>query len=209
MAKILLVDDHAMLRDAISMALRNLGNDVKIEGVGDGEKALAWIETHGQPDLVLLDVRLPDGNGITLLKTLRRRYVGLKVAMLSGEDDMRTVQEALSAGAIGFLTKTAGTDLLVTNVREFLHGVRSVSSSHVDWIAQGPEGDVKTIGERFGLTKTQSLILEYLTLGWRNRKIAERLEIAEGTVKAHTSAIFKCFNVGSRSELLVRVREVS
>lgn len=202
MIRILLVDDHEILRDAIGSSLRNLGGPTRIEGVATGGQALAWLSSNIPPDLVLLDIGLPDGNGITLLKTMLRRFPGLRVAMLSGHDDVRTIDEALRAGAVGFIPKTSGANALSIKVGEILRGVQTVSSTQLQWITA--PSHASSGGPHCKLTDMQKLVLDHLLMGWSNRKIADRLEIAEGTVKAHTSAIFKVFAVKSRSELIAQ-----
>lgn len=202
MITILLVDDHEILRDAIGVSLRNLGDATRIEGAATGEQALHWLSNNPPPDLVLLDIGLPDGNGITLLKTILRKFPNLKVAMLSGHDDIQTVDEAIRSGAAGFIPKTSGAAALSGKVAEILRGVITVSSTQLKWMTAPAHSSSGS--ERGRLTEMQRLVLDHLLMGWSNRQIADRLEIAEGTVKAHTSAIFKVFSVKSRSELIAK-----
>lgn len=182
------------------MSLRNLGGPVQIEGVATGDQAIEWLERNGVPSLVLMDIKLPDGNGITLLKTILRRFPGVRVAMLSGSDDLQTIDESIRAGAAGFITKASSAAALSAKVSEILRGVQTVSSSQIKLMTDPQRASGET--NQGKLTKMQTLVLEHLLLGWSNKQIAARLEIAEGTVKTHSSAIFRFFGVKSRAELL-------
>lgn len=202
---ILLVDDHEMLRDAVTVALSKLGPDCRIHGFGTGTESLLWLEHNPQPDLVLLDVQLPDGSGISFLQTLRQRYPTLKVAMLSGNDDAATIQQAMHAGAVGFVTKAIAADTLVATVTDLLKGLNCITTAKPGWtpLVVTPA----STEERFGLTKAQARVLRLLVKGMSNRQIADQLTIAEGTVKAHTSALFRALNVDSRAQLIVRAQK--
>lgn len=202
---ILLVDDHEMLRDAVILALTNLGPDWHIHGFGSGTESLQWLENNPQPDLVLLDIELPDGSGISFLQTMRQRYPSLKVAILSGNDDAATIQQAMHAGAAGFLTKAIATDTLVSTVTGLLKGLNCVTTAKPGWTPLGTPTESTT--EHFGLTKAQARVLELLVKGLTNRQIADQLTMAEGTVKAHTSAVFRALNVNSRAQLIVRAQQ--
>lgn len=204
LTRILIVDDHEMLRDAVTTALRRLGTEFQVFGVANGEQALDWIKRHGHPHLVLLDIEIPGSDGIAVLRAIRQQHGDIKVAMLSGRDDPETIQNALRAGALGFIGKTSGTDALVSKVRELLRGVRVVSSSQAGWPLDGHASNSN--GETKGLTRMQLAVLEYLIGGLKNREIADELKIAEGTVKAHSYAIYKALNVSTRAQLQVWAR---
>lgn len=205
MQRILLVDDHAMLRDAVSGALSRIGQRCQIYGLGTGNAALKWVEMNGLPDLVLLDIELPDGSGLEFLKTLRHCYPTLRIAMLSGTDDGATVQNAMAAGACGFVTKAVNAEALVAKVREIMGGMQSVTTAQSAWAP--PASEPKSLEERYRLTKMQARVLERLLRGLRNREIADELQIAEGTVKTHTSAIFRAVGVDSRALLIAQLQQ--
>jgi len=192
---ILLVDDHAMLRDAVTMALTNAGYTV--HGTSTGSEAMQWIEAYGQPDLVLLDINLPGNSGLNVLSALKQRHPGLKVAILSGADDPATVSSAMSAGACGFVTKAIGTGALVSRVGELLGGVQSVTTTSAAWNAAG----VNTCG----LTPTQRRVKDLILQGKSNREIGFELKMAEGTVKTHAAAVCKAHGVSTRSQLLSKL----
>lgn len=200
--RILLVDDHEMLRDAVSGALSHIGGGCEIHGLGTGNAALNWIDTYGPPDLVLLDIELPDGSGLEFLQKLLQRHPALRVAMLSGSDDATSVQHAMASGAAGFITKALGAPALIATVTEIMNGIQSVTTAKP---LQG--AGAQTVEERYGLTKMQVKVFELLLPGLRNRVIAEQLDIAEGTVKAHTNAIFKAMAVDSRAQLIAKAHK--
>jgi len=200
--RILLIDDHEMLRDAVAGVLRNIEGGCEIHGLGTGSAALTWIDAYGAPDLVLLDIELPDGSGLEFLQKLLQRHPSLRVAMLSGNDDSASIQLAMTSGAVGFITKALGGPALIATVTEIMNGIQSVTS------AKPHQGNgAQTVEERYGLTKMQAKVLTLLVQGLRNRVIAEQLDIAEGTVKAHTNAIFKAMIVDSRAQLITKAHQ--
>lgn len=192
---ILLVDDHAMLRDAVTMALTNAGYTV--HGTSTGSEAAQWIESYGLPDLVLLDINLPGNSGLNVLATLKQKHPVIKVAILSGADDPVTVSSAMAGGACGFVTKALGTAALVTRVGELLGGVQSITTTSAAWNGAGVNA--------CGLTPTQKRVKDLILQGKSNREIGVELKMAEGTVKTHAAAVCKAHGVSTRSQLLSKL----
>jgi DNA-binding NarL/FixJ family response regulator len=202
MTKILIVEDHALVREAMAQSLLRLEPGVECIEAADGDAALAALGRNPDLDLAVVDLMLPDVNGFSLLAILGKRFPDMPAIVVSAMDDDASVRRALKAGASGFVSKASSGEVLVQAVREVLEGgvptpVRRAAST-VRPVAMGP-------AERFGLTAAQSRVLELLAGGRSNREIAELLGLTEGTVKVHMTAIYRALGVGSRSQALVAI----
>ena len=202
MTKILIVEDHALVREAMAQRLACLEPElVCLESAG-ADEALALLEAHGDVDLAIVDLMLPGANGFSLLGVLAKRYPDLPAIVVSAMDDDASVRRALKAGASGFVSKASSGEVLLHAVREVLDGgvptpVRSAASPG--------RSAGKAPAERFGLTTAQARVLELLAGGRSNREIAELLGLTEGTVKVHMTAIYRALGVSSRSQALVAI----
>lgn len=202
--RILVIEDHALVREGLLLALKALeehGEATEILGAQDADAASALLAANDDFDLVLLDLMLPGTGGMAYLGVIRKRHPHIPVVILSALDDADTVRKAVQQGAAGFVSKASPTDVLLGALREVLAGEIWLPPEHRD--ASGKRRRTRTPAERFGLTKSQSRVLELLAEGKTNREIAELLDVTEGTVKIHVSAIFKALNVSNRSQALL------
>lgn len=202
--RILVVEDHALVREGLMLALHALetpGDPAEIQGARDAEEATDLLEGDDNCDLLVLDLMLPGTSGVAFLGVVRKRYPHIPVAVLSAMDDTDTVMKVLRSGAAGFVSKASPTALLLEALRAVLAGEVWVPPEYGD-LAQKRKRP-RTLAERHGLTKTQTAVLELLAEGKTNREIGELLEISEGTVKIHVSAILKAFGVANRSQALL------
>lgn len=202
MTKILIVEDHALVREAMAQSLSRLEPGVECVEAATGDEALAVLEARPDLDLAVIDLMLPDVNGFALLGILGKRFPALPAIVVSAMDDDASVRRALKAGASGFVSKASSGEVLLRAVREVLDGgvptpVRSASGA--------APADGKAPAERFGLTTAQARVLELLAGGRSNREIAELLGLTEGTVKVHMTAIYRALGVSSRSQALVAI----
>lgn len=200
MTRILIVEDHALVREAMAQTLRHLEPGVDCVEASSADDALQRLDEEGDWDLAVVDLMLPDMNGFSLLGVLAKRFPDLPAIVVSALDDPASVQRALKAGASGFVPKaSSGADLL--------DAIRVVLDGGV-FVPPGlGEGDERRAGmalsERFGLTPAQMRVLDLLTQGKANKEIADLLGLSEGTIKVHVSAIFKAMKVSSRAQALV------
>lgn len=202
MLKLLIVEDHALVREGLLQTLGGMAGGAQTLGAKDADEAMAVVEAHPDIDLVILDLMLPGLNGMGLLSVLRKRFPSLPVLILSALDDPETVKRAIKSGAAGFVTKSSTGDSLLAAVQSVLAGESYLPEKYRDG-ALATKG--RSVAERFGLTSSQTRVLELLTQGMTNRQIAELLNVTEGTVKIHVSAIFKALNVTNRSQALLAV----
>ncbi|MCX8018470.1 MAG: response regulator transcription factor [Rhodocyclaceae bacterium] len=198
------MEDHALVREGLLLALKALeeeGSPAEILGAQDADEAARLLEENDDFDLVLLDLMLPGTGGMAFLGVVRKRHPHIPVVVLSAMDDGETVMRAVRQGAAGFVSKASPTSTLLGALREVLAGEIWLPPEYRE--QSGKRRRAKTVAERYGLTKSQARVLELLAEGKTNREIAEMLEVTEGTVKIHVSAIFKALNVSNRSQALL------
>lgn len=200
MLKVLVIEDHALVREGLLQALKSLEEGTQTFGAQDADSGLAQLTADEEMDLILLDLMLPGTSGMGLLGVLRKRYPAIPVVILSALDDPETVTRALRQGAAGFVPKSSSTEVMLDALRQVLAGEVYLPPRLRDATNQ-PRG--RSVAERYGLTGGQMRVLELLTQGKTNRQIADLLGVTEGTVKIHVSHIFKAMNVSNRSQALL------
>jgi DNA-binding NarL/FixJ family response regulator len=191
--KVLIVDDHSLILSAVR-ALLSREQDIEVVAEADsGEKVLPLVGQTG-PDAVLLDVRMPGMDGLTVLEKLREQYPSVAVVMLSGIDDPALVRAALERGASAFVLKHVDPRDLGSALRQSVTGTifRPLDLLNV----------AQSAFEETGLTKRELSILEELPAGGSNQQIAKRLFLAEQTVKFHLTNIYRKLGVSTRTEAL-------
>lgn len=191
--KVLIVDDQRLMLAAIRACLEQ---DEDIEVVGDSEVGDHVPALVGQtaPDAVLLDVRMPGIDGLTVLERLRAEYPSVAVVMLSGIDDPALVRGALERGAAAFVLKHVAPRDLASAIRQSVCGSIFRPLSLID--------PAESAFQDAGLTKRELSILEELPAGGSNQQIAKRLFLAEQTVKFHLTNIYRKLGVSTRTEAL-------
>lgn len=197
MKKVLLVDDHLFLRDALAEVMLRSFPEVEVFQVGTLQAAHAFLGEHTDLDLVLLDLSLPDGDGLMALPALRRATPAWIVVM-SADDRIESVNAALDGGAAGYLPKTLGVDEMLAALRLVLDG-----GVYVPARAIGAAPDAAPQGPEPRLSPRQREVLALLVAGAANKLIARELDIGEATVKSHVAAIFEEFGVTSRTQVVV------
>ena len=199
--KILVVDDHPLIQQALAHALPALHGAIDVIAAIDRDEALTALARHPDCALVLLDLTLPGAHGLDLLAQLRRDFPLLPVVVLSATHDRATVGAAMAAGAQGYIAKTSTPDELLDAVRTVLEGGRSVTS-RLAALAPAVGG---IAGEALGLTHRQADVLRLLLQGKPNKLICRDLRLSEGPVKVHVSAILKALNVRSRAQAIAEL----
>jgi DNA-binding NarL/FixJ family response regulator len=198
--RILIVDDHAVVRSGIRLLL---AAEDDLEPVGEaGTAREAIFEARSlKPDVVLMDVVMPDGNGLDAIPTLLHEHPDLKVLMLSMQDDPQYVRQAFAAGASGYVLKEAADTEVVAAVREVARGGRYV---HPELGARlvAAETEEKRRAEEDPLSEREREVLRLLALGHTNQEIAKQLYISVRTAETHRAHIMQKLRLGSRAELV-------
>jgi len=212
--KILLVDDHALITDALSALLLDVDPGVELHTANDADSALRLLEQHADADLLLLDLGLPGVTGTSLLETVVERQPDLKILVLSGVTDQRSVLQVLQLGAAGFVPKSMATDTLVSAIKFVLSGGVYIPSGLLDDAQRlgplsGPPLRVQQAQPgvaRVALTERQEQVLQLLARGAPIKVICRELNLSEGTVKTHVTAIYRAFGASNRTEALLAAR---
>ena len=200
MTRILIVEDHALVREAMAQTLARLEPGVECVEAKGSEDALAKLEASSDWDLAVVDLMLPDLNGFSLLGVLAKRFPDIPTIVVSALDDPASIRRAMKGGASCFVSKADSGETLREAVRCVLDGGVYAPDTANDAAAKRAGAPVS---ERFGLTAGQTRVLELLAQGKTNREIADLLGLSEGTVKVHMSAIFRALNVSSRAQALI------
>lgn len=201
--RVLLIDDHALFRFGVSELLERRG--IQVDARGDGEAGLARV-LEMAPDVVLLDLRMPQMTGLEVLKRLRDTDQTMPVAMLTTSTDERDLIAALQAGAQGYLLKDMEPEELITALKDILAGRTVVAKELTGILArvvQGGHEDRRAPVAFSDLTPREREILCHLAEGRSNKGIARVLGITDGTVKLHVKAILRKLAVHSRVEAAV------
>lgn len=200
----LVVDDHPLVREALASLLLELRPGSRVQQAASGAEAITALGRGQAVDLVLLDLRLPDGSGLDLLRRIGAASIGTAVVMLSGDLDRQTVQEALAAGAVGYIPKTEPREIIASALGLVLAGGVYVPPVALQAAARTFDTRAAT-PEALGLTGRQLEVLALLMQGKNNKLICRALGLAEPTVKNHVSAILRALGVDSRTEAVLAV----
>ena len=196
--RVLLVDDHDLLRRGIRTMLESEGIEVTGEA-SDGTKVLEMVE-EDLPDVVLIDVIMPNKDGIETTRELKDRFPKVGVVVLSGHDDLQFVVDALKAGASGYLLKTAELDEVVSTVKAVAAGEGKLDPFLAGKILTEFQNYQKNeSAEHYQpLTPREREILQLMSEGLPNKTIANRLSISERTVTTHVANIYSKLHVNNR-----------
>lgn len=211
--KVLLVDDHALIREALRSVFADVRPQAEVLDAVGRAQALELAELHRHIALIVLDLALPDGNGLDLLMELRAYLPSVIVVVLSASSDPGTVAKALRLGAQGFIPKSAPYAVMIAAFQlvlaggiyvpaEILTAVRDAVTD--DLLTASPDGQDQDLGS-LALTERQREVLALLVQGKSNKLICRELQIAEPTVKNHITAILKALKVSSRTEAMAAV----
>ena len=216
--KILIVDDHALIRDGLQGVLKKLKRGATVLEAADCRQAMAIVESNPDIELTLLDLSLPDRDGFSVLTELRERYPAMAVAVLSGTQDSATVTKALELGAAGFIPKGTRREVMMHAFQLIFDGAVYVPQeilSQSDAAQSAPaapaaprEGGPIITPDEAGLSERQLDVLALLMLGKSNKIICRTLKLAEPTVKNHVTVILRALKVSNRTEAVVAVTEL-
>jgi len=203
--RVIVIDDHTLFREGLEGLLTRRDIEV-VASVGDGEQGIR-LAKELKPDIILLDMRMPDLNGLGVLARLKDTDLEMPIAMLTTSTEERDLVEALRNGAKGYLLKDMEPDSLVVALRDIVAGKTVVAPALAPILAKVVQGNVPSdTGEDSpfeDLTPRETEILGLLAEGQSNKVIARNLGISDGTVKLHVKAILRKLNVHSRVEAAV------
>ncbi len=206
--KVLVVDDHPVVRDGLATLLRQIGPDTAVIEASDASEAFALIARHVDLDVVVLDIVMPGLDGFQAIAEFGRTRPELPVIVLSSSEDAQTARQALAHGALGFVPKSASRHTLLSAIQLVLSGeiyVPALILAEAPTVRQAA-GRVEAERGPPALTDRQIEVLRLIAEGRTNLTIALELGLSEKTVKAHVTAIFKAMNVLNRTQAAALAR---
>lgn len=195
MIRVLIVDDHAVVRDGLSRLLESAEGIEMIATAGDGAEAVAAV-ARDAPDVVLMDLSMPGVDGIEATRQLAASHPEVGVVVLTSFDDQRRILEALRAGAAGYLFKDASPDEIIAAIRSVREGGAPLDPKAARVLLDAQ----RTSSPGRALSAREREVLDHLATGLANKQIARRLGITERTVKAHLTSIFQQLGVTDRTQ---------
>ncbi len=196
--RVILADDHAVVRKGIREFLEEAGDIAVIAEAGDGQQALQLARTQ-RPDVLVLDVQMPEMNGIEVARRIRQEHPEIRVLVLTAYDDEPYVLALLRAGASGYVLKDASASELIEAVRAVHRGQTAVdpavAHSLVHLLQGGGESDASQ-----RLTDRETEVLRLAAQGLTNKGIGQALSISDRTVQGHLASIYGKLQVGGRTE---------
>lgn len=200
--KIMITDDHSMIREGLKNLLELDGDIEVIAEAVDGEDCLAKLE-HYRPDVLLLDINMPKKNGLEVLKTLKASRSKIKVLVLTVHNETEYLMKAVDIGINGYVLKDSESSELKKAIFAIANGETYIQPSLIPALnskmIEKNEDELKIDN----LTKRELEVLKLLAVGMYNKEVAEKLDISERTVKNHVSNIFKKLEVTDRTQAAV------
>jgi len=204
----MLVDDHTMVRRGLATFLKAF-DDLELAGEADSGQAAVQLCSTLQPDVILMDMVMPDMNGAAATRTIRQEFPNVQVIALTSFKEEELVKSALEAGAIGYLLKDVSADELVRAIRS-AHAGRATLSPEAAQVLVHVASQSPAPG--YDLTEREREVLSLMIEGWNNTQIAGKLTVSPSTIKSHVSNILSKLGVASRTEavtLALRNRIIS
>lgn len=199
--KILVVDDHALVREGLRQVLKGLDEDVEVLEAGTCERAFALADEHADLDLLMLDYHLPDMDGLEALDVFGERHPELPVFVLSGSTNADIVRQVLAKGAAGFMTKSGMSEELLAAVRQVLNGDMYVPAELQGHTRPVTASQISADAPQFSPRQIQ--VLQLLLDGHSNREIGQRLYLSDETIKSHVTTILRGFGVHTRMQAVL------
>ena len=202
--KILLCDDQAVIRDGLEMLL-TLEKDFQVVGTAqDGAEAVE-LAAQKQPDLILMDLKMPGTNGIEATRQIRARFPEMKILVLTTYDDDEWVFDAIRAGASGYLLKDTPRQKIIEAIRGTMEGKSfvdpAIAGKLMNQVASNQKQPTSLLVEK--LTERELDVLRLIAKGFNNSDVAGQLHLSEGTVRNHVSAILEKLGVSDRTQAAV------
>lgn len=213
--KILIIDDHALIRQAMHGVLRKLKRDSMVLDAGSYQEATKVLADNPDIGLILLDLTLPDRDGFSVLEEIRDHHPAMSIVVLSAVQDSANVSRALNMGASGYIPKSARGDVIVGALRLIMSGGVYVPPEILarENSSMSAETDVEAVLEKLtaagiAITDRQVEVLALIMQGKNNKTICRSLDLAEPTVKNHVTAILKAPKATNRTEAVIAVNKL-
>ena len=212
MIRIIIVDDQMLIREGL-MTILDLEDDLEIVALArNGEEACKLTDEH-KPDLVMMDIQMPNMDGLTALQYIKSNYPSIHVLILSTFLDENYIVEAMSKGASGYLLKDIDSDKMIESIRDMMRGQLILPATVASKIVNRLLENVRKIHnlnwyESLNLTDREKEIALLLCQGYGNKDIASTLYISPGTVRNYISAIYQKLEVENRNQAISKLKSI-
>ena len=211
--KVVVADDHVLVRDGISHSLRSLWNDLDVLEAGDGAELLDVISNNDGIDIILMDLYMPDTDGFQVLEKICNKWPELPIVVLSASESSAHMRRTIDIGASGYVPKSLSKEIMLSALQLVLSGgvyIPPASLLESNKESQVPNNGAATneYKELPNLTGRQYDVLKLLIKGKTNKDIAKSLGLSEYTVKIHVTAIFKAMEVSNRTQAVIEAKKM-
>ncbi len=200
--KVLMVDDHALFRDGMRYVLQQLADEVEVFDSANLHDGMKLAKENPDIDLALLDLNMPGSEGVKSIEFFHDAYPAIPLVVVSGSDQREDIEKVMEYGAMGFISKMSSSKMMLAALRMVLDGgiylPPQLLQQAMIGLDQGNGADKRQ--SRHNLTPRQLQTLQLLAQGLSNKEVSLRMNLAEGTVKIHTAAVFQALHVNSRAE---------
>lgn len=196
--RVMIVDDHDIVRRGLSMFLNGFDDLMLVGEAANGPDAIRTCN-EVQPNIVLMDMMLPDTDGVTLTRAIKAQNAAVKVVMLTSSKDADLIQAALQAGAIGYMLKNISVEEMVNTIR-MAHAGKAVLAPEAAQVLINLASQPRNAPLSYNLTERERTVLHLMVEGLNNQEIADQMFVSRATVKAHVSTILSKLGVQNRIE---------
>ena len=208
MSTILIADDHPLFREALEGSIKPFFEDLHILQADSIPNTLKTLKAHPEIDLVLLDLNMPGSDNFYGLTSVLEGAPNIPVVVISSNETDKAVNVAMHFGAKGYIPKSFNSRKIAHGIMSVLQGGSFIPEKFIEAVDEQTPEFLSSIQRVKELTPKQLRVLECLKEGLSNREIADKLFVTEATIKAHVSAIFKKFNVTSRTQVVLLVEQI-
>jgi len=197
-----------------------MDEEVEVTESNNFDETVKWLSGEKPLDLLLLDLLMPGMDGVSGVKYICDTWPDVPVVVISVKEDIRSIRSAISSGVMGYIPKTSSPNVTISAIKLVLSGgiyvpphvlqqdVGGSSDTTDEYLEHDPREDERQTAKSLGITPRQKDVLDLLTLGKSNKEIADQLGLMPGTVKMHTSRIFKVLNVSNRTEAVTKYAQM-
>lgn len=202
-------DDHPLFRNALNEVIKQHYPDAVVEQSMDLDGTMRELEKNAETDLLLLDLHMPGSQDLFGLITVRDKFSGIPVAIISADEDVSTISRAMGHGASGYIPKSCSPQLIHQAIASILDGNRWVPEAYRNSLTPVTAEEKDLAVKIATLTPQQYRVLCYLREGWLNKQIGYELGVTEATIKAHITAIFRKLGTTNRTQAVIMLSKMS
>jgi DNA-binding NarL/FixJ family response regulator len=208
--KLLIIDDHTLYVEGVKSILKNAFPNAELLTLDSVNNALETLSQNKDIDLILLDLRMPNGGGLSILSLLKQKKLPIPALVVSASEHFTDVKTVLENGAFGYLPKTASADEFITAIKTLLEGDTYVPNKWKNRLSNNSQNIVIDIGEKeISLSPRQYEVLQLIEKGYTSKEISAMLNLSLHTINDHVKSLFIRVGVNSRTELVQVAKQLS